>query len=158
MCSSAKSLVEEHIFFFQAAAHEAEKKAAEEAPAEAAAEEKAAEEKAVEEAPVEAEPEEKALEEAPVEAEVEKMALAAPPEAPDGKLVPGQKVRLAVEDLVYKLRFGETATVKEVMGKTTRVLFEKALAASDVPTEFLETGPWKVSKPLRTFARVPQKN
>ena len=77
--------------------------------------------------------------------------------APESKLVPGQKVRLAVEDLVYKLRFGEKATVEKVMGPTTKVLFEKALAPTEVPTEFLEPGPWTMSKPLRTFARVSQR-
>ena len=70
------------------------------------------------------------------------------------KLVTGQKVKLAVEDLIFKLRLGETATVEQVMGLTARVLFETALVATDVPTELLEPGPWKASKPLRTFARV----
>lgn len=66
----------------------------------------------------------------------------------------GCRVRVAVEDVVFKLRFGDEGKVDSVTKGTAQVHFDKSLSAVDVPLRLLERGPFKKSKPLKTFARV----
>ena len=55
----------------------------------------------------------------------------------------GQRVRLTVEDLLHKMKFGDDGVVKGVEGSQLQVLFESALAATPVPMRLLTAHPEK---------------
>ena len=55
----------------------------------------------------------------------------------------GQRVRLTVEDLLHKMKFGDDGVVKGVDGSQLQALFERALAATPVPMRLLTAHPEK---------------